>query len=371
MLGIIKKLGLILTLSGLAVSGAQGLAKGNIDQLKLECGGIYTVEVSTPFYIPPQGRAMARSGLNEKIKILSVEGKDCLKIKNNYGIEVSVGQSLNIVSGSQLESKALSQLSKARLGQSFEFEATQTFKYATKSGSLPLFPTVHEEWVNILGKTGKADSAALYSTPDFSSLTDRQLMSVLQESIWQIEWGKKYQGYNGAFGDVWVSLIVETTQKEEKNIKQHLTDLVNVFKNISRFSGSFVSYHPGVLIGQKVNSMLNEHGTTKWSTKLQVFKANPLLFEDQIVGWSFMTKGTTAPSLTANEVDDFLAHALEVCKNLAKVPQVLEARYLLSQYKEAAKSIKLHDGETNGKLKLYELGESANKLVAEILLVKF
>lgn len=343
-------------------------------ELALHCGGEYEVLSAAPYHVPPHGRAPGRSGTHEKIKVLSVEGPDCDKLQAYYGIHLEAGAALDYgVSQGETSLASAKLLAASRVGNTYPYQAKQTFGYETKAGSLPLFPKIHQESLQVLSLQGQANSQLLYGTPAMETLTESELLELLNEAYWAIDSGKKYQGHS-VYSDDFLDFILNVQLEQEGSIQEYMEDLLRLFKNTSRYTSSFVTLHPGTLIGKKLNQLFNLHGKSKFSTQMTALKNHPLLFESQIIGWAFIEKGTPVPNLTEAQVVEFLEHALVQSQNLANVPQVLEARYLLGQYKEAAKTILRYSAKQPPAQyphkEYFVVNAEAEALIASILVVK-
>jgi len=362
-----KYIALIATLSTLLWQGA-AIGDTTVEDLKLSCGGNYEVLSSKPYYKPPHYRVPGQAGTGELIKVLSLEGEDCEVLKTHYGISVEVGQTLKYgVQTAPFFSTAQKE-AESRQGKVFPFEVSQTFNYQNQSGKLPLFPTVHEETAHLLNLTGKAYSNSLYGSLSVDELSDEQKLFAVKKAIWAMDWGKVFQSTTGIYSHRdWLQLFLDFVPNGQPALGEYMQNLLSFFKNVVKFNSSFVTLHPGVKVGEKLNALLNQHGKTKFQTKLEVLKKNPMLFEDQIVGWAFVYSKENVPQLTADEIVEFLQYALEQAQNLAKVPQVTEARYLLSQYKIAATTMSAYSGEVQGKSKYFDLSPEAQTLIEQIL----
>lgn len=368
----LKFFGLVL----LAIGSSDFANAGTVysKDLKLDCHGEYKVLKAEPYYKPPMGRAPGRSGTHETVKVLSLDGPGCELLEPNYKIEIQIGDELpygqSIYEGSFLEAKALAS---QRLGNTYPFSAEQHFGYQTKYGTLPFFPTLHQESLSILGKTRTLDAQKTYGSLTVSELADSDKTKLLKEAYSAIEYGKKYQSIS-ADSDDFLGFILAVSFEKEDLVLQYIEDLILLFENTTRYTSSFVSLHPGTQIGAKLNELLNTYGKSKFSSKIEVLKRNPLLFEDQIVGWAFLKNGISVPKLTESETVDFLVTALEEAENLAKVPQVLEARYLLQQYKEAGKTILAYSNKQPPamykKHEYFVVNAEAESLIHSLLAVK-
>ncbi|MEZ4750877.1 MAG: hypothetical protein R3B54_09730 [Bdellovibrionota bacterium] len=342
--------------------------------LKLECQGEYKVLSAVPYYNAPMGRAPGRSGTHETVEVLSLEGSGCDLLAPYYGVEIEEGDQLSfgksIYEGSLAEAKALAA---ARLGNTYPFSVEQHFSFQTKYGTLPFFPTVHQESVSVLSLTGTLDAKKMYGSLPVAELADNTKMKLLNEAYGAIDYGKKYQSIS-ADSDDFLSFILGVDFAEEDLALEYIQDLILLFENTSRFTSSFVSLHPGTQIGKKLNQLLNSYGKSKFSSKLDVFKRTPLLFEGQIIGWAFLEKGKSVPELNEEEVVDFLTHALEQAENLAKVPQVIEARYLLQQYKEAGGTVLAYSNKqppaTYKHPEYFVVNAEAEAFITQLLAVK-
>ncbi|MCB0403507.1 MAG: hypothetical protein KDD51_01890 [Bdellovibrionales bacterium] len=367
---------ILISLAALTVS-SPGVADAktiSAKDLKLDCEGKYKVLSAVPYHKPPIGRAPGRSGTHESVEVLSLRGSGCTELDPYYGVSVQEGDRLpfgqSIYEGSLAEAKMLAA---QRLGNVYSFSAEQHFSYQTKSGILPFFPKVHRETVSVLGLSGTLNAKKKYGSYSAEELSEDEKASLLNEAYAAINYGKKYQN-TSAFGDDFLDFILSVKFEETPLALEYIEDLVLLFENTSRYTSSFVSLHPGTLIAKKLNALLNAYGRSKFSSKMQILKQHPLLFEDQIVGWAFLEKGKTAPKLTEADVVEFLSYALDQAENLAKVPQVLEARYLLQQYKEAGKTILAYSSKqspaTYKNPEYFIVNAEAEALIASLLTVQ-
>ncbi len=350
-----------------ALAVSLGTDRHAVSDLALHCGGEYLVVESTPYFKDNRGtRAPNFAGTNEKIKVLSVHGADCQKLAKHYGVEVTKGEILTYGVSTGESYEAAVAAAKARKGHVLPYKVQQTVHFAAADGTLPLFPLIHQEEVFLLSKEGSADAKALYGTPAQADLTDDQVLNLVNSILWQVDWGKAYQQQD--WGDEWLWLLLKLQPKAEVAKKDYAGSILTLFQNISHTTASFVSASPGVEAGQTLNALLNELGGTQWSTKMAVFKHNPMLFDDQLVSWARIDDGPSvgAPHLEAAEVEEFLTFALAQIQILNQVNWITEANTVLYQFKAAAASIK-HAAEPNGSLPpLYVLTPKAADLIAKI-----
>ncbi len=349
----------------LVVSARAGAT--TVKDLAVSCGGHYKVLSAEPFFKDNTGtRAPSYAGTTEKIQVLSVHGQDCAKIKEHYGISVEKGQIVDFGVATAPSYEAAKAEAAKRHGQTFAFKASQSFSYVSE-GTLPLFPVVHSEAVSLLSFSGQANAKALYGTPAVSELTDEQVSEVLGTISWQVDWGKKYQ--QQSWDDEWLQLALELSPKTDSAKKAYLTRLLLFFDNATQFGGSFVTFAPELLLGHKINELLNELGGTQWATKLHVWKHHPLLFNDHLVSWARFTQGevTEAPILSPEELEEYLAFAYEQAQALKVVKWVGEANVFLYSFKGSASAI-LNATRPNGSLPpLYALTPKGQELADKLL----
>jgi hypothetical protein len=344
----------------LAVSARAGATTAQ--DLALTCGGHYKVLTSVPYFKDNTGtRAPNFAGTNETIEVLDVAGSGCKILADYYGLSVKVGQVLDYGVGTGESYEAAVEQAKLRQGQTFPFSTEQHYTYLAKDGTLPLFPLVHEEHATLLNLWGSPNVKTLYGTPDLADLTDAELAGIYQEIMGQKGYGKTYH-YND-HGDAWLSLALKLKPHELDAQKEYATNLVNLFQNVTIGAGSFVTLSAGKSVGETLNSLLNELGGTKWAPKLLVWKQNPLLFDDQIVGWArFETVVTKAPLLNEAELEEFLTFALETAQTLKLVQWVPGAWQKIGEFKTAAKSILVASHANGPQPPLYVLTPKAQEL---------
>ena len=178
-------------LAGLSILTSFNAIGATTKDLALECAGTYQVLKSVPYYISNAGtRAFPRAGTNEVVKVLTQTGKDCELLKTHYGIKLEVGEEVkhseSILTGFALQHYIgigpAKKLAESRLGNVFPYAVNQSFIYVTKSGYLPLFPTVHLETAHLLNQTGKADAHALYGTLPKGELDDFTKVKIVREA---------------------------------------------------------------------------------------------------------------------------------------------------------------------------------------------
>lgn len=349
----------------LVVSARAGAT--TVKDLALTCGGQYKVLSSVPYFKDNTGtRAPNFAGTNEKVLVLSVQGKDCAKLKEHYGVSVEVGQVVDFGVSTAPTLEAAQAAAKKRLGKTLSFETSQSFSYVSE-GTLPLFPLVHGESASLLSVSGQADAKALYGTPALGDLTELQYNTVLDAVSWQIEWGKKFH-YQG-WGDEWLSLIFDMKPEAQAAKKEYAERLLLFFENATKLGGSFTTFSPCVLIGQEVNALLNELGGTQWSGKLDVWKRHPLLFNDHLIAWARFSQGpvTKAPLLSPEDLEEYLAFALEQAEALEKVAWVGEANVFLHSFKASAGSILDATRPNGSQPPLYVLTPKGQELADKLL----
>lgn len=366
MLSLSKKVSHFIMLTTMGVTSVRARA-ATADDLALQCGGTYKVLTSEAYFKDNTGtRAPNFAGTDETIEVLTVVGKDCAKIAQNYGVSVKVGQVLDYGMSTGEDYSAAKALAKARLGKSFSYAATQSFTYAV-DGTLPLFPKVHEEHLQMLSLEGSADAKALYGTPAIAELSDAEILGIHQEILSIVEWGKLYE--QKSWSDQWLEFLLAVEPKATAAKKEYAHLVVSfLFENATRFSGTFTTFSPGMVIGQKANSLLNELGGTKWATKMHVWKHHPLLFDSQIVSWArFDPEPAKAPLLSAEELEEWLTFAWDQVQALKKVNWVGEANTVLYQFQHAVQSIAAATKPNGSQPPLYTLTPASEVLLAQLL----
>ena len=348
-------LGLTLTTSVSHATKAKDLA--------LECVATYKVHESKDYWIPAHYRVPDQHGTTMLYEILNLEGKDCQKLKDHYGMNIVLNQKLG---ETNLPNNAIFLGVNPKEGQILKTAVTQQFKYQTDTGELPLFPMVHSEEASLLGYSGQANSKALYNTPTYASLSDQQKLSVLDTVMVHIQYGKVFTNYNDSSSFLDLLLNIDVTDLNSQ--KEYLQDLLLVISNIQKKNHNFTTLSPGKLVAQKINQLLYITKGTQWAPAIEVYQTNPVLFHSQVVQWAFLSDMTKAPVLNAAEVESFLSYALETSINLKKVNQLLEARILLNQYQEATKVILYFSGEKKHIAEAqYDLTEKSKELIQQIL----
>ena len=338
----------------------------NISNLTVECHGTYEVISAVPYFTPaPKGPSRviprAHAGANERIQITSLVGKDCEKLKSGYGIELKLGMDLPYSQGtspSTLEEAAV--FAAGEVHKTYPFETSQTFGYALANGDLPLFPTIHSEYLNVLGLRGQADSKTLYGILPLSELADASKSKIAKELLSMEDYGLPYQGYTQPDADQWLRLLVSLEFKDPADTIEHLGDLVLLFNNIVKQTTQFYTSSPSKLVGQKIAALLNTYGKSKWSSKMEILKRNPALLNEQAVIWS---KPAEVLNLTNSEIEEFLDDALIKVQALSKVLQVDEARILKAQYQGAAAALKVSPIAQD---KHFDLSPHSEELIAMI-----
>lgn len=340
----------------LAASLAQAT---NIKDLALECVATYKVHDSKTYYIPAHHRVPDITGATLFFEVLSLAGKDCQKLKDHYGINVVLNQKLG---DSQMPSDAVFTGISPNQGKILQTSVSQSFSYESEGGELPLFPLVHNEFASFLGYHGKADTQALYGTPAYASLTDQTKLSVLQKVLTQLDYGKHFRSYEDSN---YLELLLNLGVQDLDSQKEYLQSLLLVLRN-GGYENYINSSSPAVKIVEKVNQLLFVTKGSKSATALEIYKKMPILFHSQAVKWAFEV--TSAPVLNAQEVEEFLSFALETSNDLKKVDQLVQARILLEQYKDAAEIILEFSGQKSHMSKThYELTEKSKELIQQIL----
>lgn len=368
--------GLITFALAAGAGAASTAATTSTKDLKLNCQGHYKVLSADPYYnshyspFPKRYEREPEAAAIEVIQIVDLAGADCAKLKPGYGLELFTGQKLNYkaMAPGEASPENAKAFATAEVGKIHSFAVQQQFTYQDKNGNLPLFPLAHAEFAYVLNQSGYADSQFLYGIPALEKLTDQQKMTLLEILYGLEDYGKIYAGYAGSIGypDVFLKLILEITPTGTDAKLEYATDLKNLFINATSES-SYYTGAPGLEIGQKLNKMLNQLGGTKWQTKLQVVEQVPMLLDYQLVSWS---KAGEALDLNSTEIETYLAYALEQANLLVNLPQLKEARVLLNQYKNSAKSLLENSKSPTLSGYKYDLSDQATKLIADILAVK-
>jgi len=330
----------------------------NIEDLALECYGTYQVDSSHPYFISNEGtRALPRAGTSETITVLSQEGKDCQKLATFYGVQLDVGQQLAYGIGTGGSYEAAVAAAENRIGKVFSYAVSQSFTYVGIHGKLPLFPVVHSEEATLLGVSGQADAAGLYGSTPVEDLTiehKRQLLDIVAVNL---DYGKVFQsrlpGNFGAFLGLLPDLQPDLGSPE---MASFINTLLLIFNNVSKYSGGFVTFAPGVHLGNQVNALLNA-GQVEDERKLRIWQRYPLLFDAQIVSWGRISREYSIPQPDSEQITEILIYSKELSERLANVPEVVEARMKLAQHQHQARTL----------LKYYDLDETQASLAQEIV----
>ncbi len=359
----------IVIISGGVVIAAMITFSSNVfaartSDFKLDCKAYYHVYDQVKYVIPAHHRVPDISGGGMIYEITSLQGKDCTKLKEYYGMNVILNQKLGDV---KVPMEAIGVQPGKDIGKDLQVEVEQNFSYvSTYEEELPLFPLVHNEYVYLLSFSGKADVQKLYGVPAFENLTDKQLEVVQDKILSELEYGKIYaDSYAIDSKEGFMTLLTSLPFKEEAFQKEYLQELLNVFRNAGKYTTHFVSFIPVVQLGQKINQLISIYGGAKWQTKLDIYKNYPNLFQEQIIAWSFNDDGK-APVLTAEEVEQVLAFILFEIKKLKPITEVYEAQVLKSQFEQAAEMIeKFSEGNYPGTVH-FNLNANSVRLVEEI-----
>jgi hypothetical protein len=347
-------------------------AKTTVEDLKLDCQYEYKILESQNYHIDNYGtRAPDFNGVAEVIEVLSIQGPDCQKIEDHYGVKVSPGAVIDLgPKGRPIGKLKYLGINHDEIGKVKHATPSQYFSFKLSNGELPWFPHFHAETVQIFHMVGTADVEALYGTKKIKDLEDKFLLKTSEKIMSSLSWGKDLQdNYIGADNSVKLKLLHLLTPKSKSAKEDFLQDLILLFSNGTKYDSSFTSGHHNIEIGKKVNALLNEFGQTKFGTpKLKVFQKNPALFADQLVSWIYFTP-EKAPMLTEVELEEFLDFALEKVKVYDQVPELYEARVLQNQYVNAAKTIKKFSTYNHPTYKRphYELSTLSEQLITEIL----
>ena len=334
---LIYGLGLI---SGLTITSP--VHAENISDLKLDCKGSYQVISASPYFkqaptYPTRAPILAYAGAQEQIKILTLNGSGCAKLKPSYGIDLQIGMILPYSAGtSPATADQAKVFAQKELGKTYSFKASQTFQYALPDGTLPFFPMIHTEYAQILNLSGNADTKGLYGTPSIEDLDDGSKNKIAAELLSMKDWGLVYQSYNQQDGDQWLQLLLKLEFKNPALELEHIQNLVLVFNNMVKKTTQFYISTPSNLVAKQISFLLNKYGKSKWSTKIEILKMNPAILNQQGVTWSNTEE---VLNLTSSEIEEFLAYTLVQVQNLSKVSQVGEARVLKSQYQGAAAAL--------------------------------
>ncbi len=331
---------------------------------KLECIANYHVYDQVHYIIPAHHRVPDISGGGMIYEITSLHGKDCGKLKEFYGMNVILNQKLGDV---EVPAGAVGIQKGKNIGQDLQQEVSQSFSYVSSyENELPLFPLVHNEYVELLGFSGKADAQKLYGVPAFENLTDAQLALVKDKILSELEYGKIYaDSYAIDSKEGFMTVLNSLQFKDESFQKEYLEDLLLVFRNAGKYTTHFVSFIPVVQLGQKINQLIALYGGTKWQSKIDIYKNYPNLFQEQIIAWSFNDDGK-APVLNAEEVEQVLAFVLFEVKKLKPITEVYEAQVLKSQFEQVGEMIKKYSEGNYAGTVHFDLNENSVQLVEEI-----
>lgn len=356
--------GISLALVLIAMSSAKA---ENIKNLKLDCEGSYEVISAAPYFkpepsYPTRAPILAYAGAKEQIKILTLSGSGCEKLKPFYGIDLQIGMILPYsVETSPATAEQANVFALKELGQTYSFKASQTFQYALPDGTLPFFPMIHTENVRILNLSGSADSHGLYGTPSLEYLNDENKMKISNELFSMKDWGLVYQSYKQQESDQWLQLLVSLKFKNSTLELEYTHNLVLFFNNMVKKTTQFYFLAPSHLVSKKLSFLLNKYGKSKWSTKLEILKKNPALLNKLGVVWSNREE---VLNLTSAEIEEFLDYNLIQVQNLSKVSQVREAQTLKAQYQGAAEALNFTPVNQG---KHFDLSSKSKELIALIV----
>lgn len=311
--------------------------------LILDCHGEYQVVSATPYFqdipkYPTRAPQVAHAGAKEFVKVISLQGADCEKLKPYYGIDLYVGKSTTIQVSTSPATKQQSEIfAISEVNKIYPIEISQDFTYV-EGDKLPLFPYVHSEYVQVLDMGGQADSKALYGTPNLKDLDDATKEKIATYIFEKKSWGKIYSDYYGSTADTdsWLMLLGQLTFKNENMALQHIQNLALMYSNATKKYGTIYPFSAGAEIGKALSINLNKYGKSKWSSKLDIVKNNPALLSTYVLPWS---KKDEAIQLTAVEVEQYLTYALDQIKLLKQVTQLYEAAILAGQYQKSAAAL--------------------------------
>lgn len=311
--------------------------------LTLDCHGEYQVVSATPYFQdfpkhPTRAPQIAHAGANEIVKVVSLEGADCEKLKTYYGVDLYVGQSVPMTVSTLPATKSQAEIfANEEIGKKYPIEISQDFLY-TDDKNLPLFPYVHAEYVQVLSLHGQANSKALYGTPTFGDLSDAVKQKIAKYIFEKKTWGKVYSEYYGssADNDNWTMLLGKLSFKDEDLALQYVQDLALMFNNATKNYGTIYPYSAVAEIGKVLSVNLNKYGKSKWSTKLNIVKQNPALLSTFVLPWSNKEE---VVQLTAIEVEEYLTYTLDQIKLLKQVTQLVQASILAGQYQKSAQAL--------------------------------
>jgi hypothetical protein len=348
------------------------------NDLKLNCGGAYRVLTSVPFYQDHAPRLGGYTiGLNETVQVTAVKGADCAKLEPGYQISLKEGQlhkisshvtdknGYNGLKNGQLEYAQLAPLAKARIGQQFPFQVQQVFGLVNSTTHLlPLFPLLHNETVFALSLEGQANAQKLYGTP--AVLNDQQNILVMdkiaQILAYEPQGYAEYEFYAALFGLAPKSLAV---------YQEYANALLDLFVQNTKDATKLYNFSSPVVLGKKLNAVIQLSGGTKFKTQLQILQEHPLLLSEEVIADLF-GEPSAAPALSAAAVEAILGFALEKSIALKSVGnQVWEAQALFYQYKMAGQSIaKYSKPFVNGPVKhaaVFALTEKSVQLLQALL----
>ncbi len=238
---------------------------------------------------------------------------------------------------------------------------------------------MHSENAQLLSLKGKANANGLYGTPDFDELGLEELTELVDAVLPAIKYGKIYQGNSTFFAshNSLLGALLDISDQIEnkdtpKDIKQIASDLILVFQNISKNTGSFVSGHPGISVGYEIHKLFSHTSLIDSEFKHKVYLKNPQLFDDQSMSWTFVNGSQSAPKLNEEQIVALSKEALEIVEDLSHVVQLSEARELMSEYKTMAKMfLKFSEKKIHKDLEVYTLNSESLTNLEEILEIDF
>jgi hypothetical protein len=324
--------------------------------LKLSCQATYKVLEENKFYKPPHYRVNGYDGVAQKLQVLKISGKDCDKLFTYYDLNLKVGE---IVGDGQIPSGAHFTGYGENLGKTLIAKTSQSFTY-DHNGELPLYPLVHSESAHLL-KTGTANSKELYGTPALEDLTDQQKNVILEKLLWILDHGKNIDSWSPFF-----TLLLKLDMHDMEKQQEYLNSLLLAFKNMAKANPSVTTLSSPVMLGGKINTLLNTLGGTKWQTALEVYQQNPMLLNSSVL--SSLGNNAEAPNLSTEDIEAYLAYAYTVAKQIEELPNFMSKSFLY-QYKESAKSLKMHSTSSPNTFwgPRYELNAISLELIESIL----
>jgi len=318
----------------------------NASDLSLECSGTYFVNSSSPYYFSHEGtRSLPEAGTSESITVLSQHGNDCEKLEDFYGITVKVGESLSYGTTTVPTLAAAQAAAKARWGQVFTYSVSQIFSFMDIDGTLPLFPTLHQETAQLLSKSGVADANALYGTVAPDELSEGQWLQVMQVLMTEMKQGQVFETwYYPKYIEQLLALFLELEPSAGCLLQhQYFDSLMKLFKGAAKKKTSFVTLDSGVYLGHKVIKFLNA-GFWDGGDTLTTWQENPMLFDAQIVSWGQILTDRHVPEVNPSQITAILEYAYEVTTDDLPAPGEHGYYLELHQYQtQVASLIKYYD----------------------------